>query len=103
MKILKKHFVAKVDKVQVKRINDNFCIRFSTLHGNNYNHYFVYFNKDKFTNQINRVINSISHIRVFMCSPFEVRESKGKLYKYNVSELYLNNGKIISFSNNSKQ
>ena len=95
MKLLKKHFLTKIDKIQIKQINDGYSIRLSTSTGENYAHYFFYLSGTIFP-KVKNAINKIHSIKVYISSPAEIAQSKGKLFKYNVSELYLDNGKIIS-------
>lgn len=95
MKLLKKYFLTKIDKIQIKQINDQYSIRLSGLNGDNYNHYFFYLSQSVFS-RFENIINKIDSIKVYSSYPTEIIQSKGKLFKYNVSELYLDNGKIIS-------
>lgn len=87
--------MTKIDKIQIKQINDRYSIRLSTSTGDNYAHYFFYLSTSTFP-KIENIINKIDSIKVYISSPAEIVQSKGRLFKYNVSELYLDNGKIIS-------
>lgn len=96
MKLLKKYFLTKIDKVQIKQINDRHSIRLSTLStGKNYEHYFFYLDSAIFL-KIQNIFDKIDSIKVYVSSPDEIRESKGELFRYNVAELYLRGGKIIT-------
>lgn len=95
MKLLKKYFLTKIDKVQIKQINDRYSIRLSNSSGNKYVHYFFYISDSIFP-KIKNIIDKVESIKVYISSPAEIAQSKGKLFKYNVSELYLDNGQIIS-------
>ncbi len=110
MKLLKEQFIAKIDKVQIKQINDNCSIRLSHIKGNynykhscrlspktdkSYNHYFFYC-PDYLLSKIEKFTSKIDSAKIYISSPTEIAKSQGKLFKYNVKELYLNNGMIIS-------
>ncbi len=95
MKLLKEYFIIKIDKTQIKHINKNCSVRISSLFGKNYNHYFFYC-PENLLNKIQKFISRLDAAKIYISSPAEIAKSQGKLFKYNVKELYLNNGKIIS-------
>ena len=111
MKLLKKYFLTKIDKIQIRQINGRYSIRLSSKLDMNYNyrascrlsplnnkaykHYFFYLSNSLFP-KVKNAINKVESIKVYISSPAEIIQSKGRLFKYNVSELYLDNGKIIS-------
>jgi tRNA A37 threonylcarbamoyladenosine dehydratase len=96
MKLLKKHFLIKIDKVQIKQINKRCSVRISTLiDKQNYNHYFFYC-PDFLLPAIEKSSGKFQSAKIYTATNDDISKSKGKLFKYNVLELYLDDGKIIA-------
>jgi hypothetical protein len=96
MKLIKHDFLIRIDKIQIKTINDRVSVRVSSkIDLKNHNHYFFYLPDSLFI-KVKKVLDKISSARISTNSPRQIAESKGKLFRYSVKELYLDNGKIIS-------
>jgi hypothetical protein len=99
VKIIKNNFLAQVHKIQTKCINNNYTIGFISPQDMRYKSinrkYLLYVPEGCFC-KLERILDKIKFIKVSISSQSDIKKSKGKLFRYNVSELYLDNGAIIS-------